>query len=120
MIEFKNVTKRYADKLAVDNVSCRINEGEIFVLIGPSGRAKTTTLKMINQLIPQSEGYIYLKEEPISNYEVYERRHDMGYVLQQIALFPHMTISENIAQVPQIGRASCRERVKVPDVAESL
>lgn len=102
MIEFKNVTKRYGDKLAVDNVSFRINEGEIFVLIGPSGSGKTTTLKMINRLIPLSEGYIYFKEEPISNYEVYEMRRDMGYVLQQIALFPHMTISENIAQVPQM------------------
>lgn len=109
MIEFKNVTKRYGDKLAVDNVSFRINEGEIFVLIGPSGSGKTTTLKMINRLIPLSEGYIYFKEEPISNYEVYEMRRDMGYVLQQIALFPHMTISENIAQVPQMENWSDKD-----------
>ncbi|WP_210126203.1 ABC transporter ATP-binding protein [Staphylococcus sp. GDY8P85P] len=104
MIEFKNVTKRYGDNVAVDNVSFKINEGEFFVLIGPSGCGKTTTLKMINRLIPLSEGYIYFKDKPISDYPVYEMRWDIGYVLQQIALFPHMTIKENIAQVPQMKK----------------
>lgn len=102
MIEFKNVTKRYGDKIAVKDVSFRVKEGEFFVLIGPSGSGKTTTLKMINRLIPLTEGYIYFKEKPVSDYEVYEMRWDIGYVLQQIALFPHMTIKENIAQVPQM------------------
>ncbi|WP_415425870.1 ABC transporter ATP-binding protein [Staphylococcus borealis] len=104
MIEFKNVTKRYGNNVAVDNVSFKINEGEFFVLIGPSGCGKTTTLKMINRLIPLSEGYIYFKDKPISDYPVYEMRWDIGYVLQQIALFPHMTIKENIAQVPQMKK----------------
>ena len=58
MIKFKNVTKRYGNNIAVDNVSFNIKEGEFFVLIGPSGCGKTTTLKMINRLIPLSEGYI--------------------------------------------------------------
>ena len=102
MIEFKNVTKRYGNNIAVDNVSFNIKEGN-FVLIGPSGCGKTTTLKMINRLIPLSEGYIYFKEKPISDYPVYEMRWDIGYVLQQIALF-HMTIKENIAQVPQMKK----------------
>ncbi|WP_020008524.1 ABC transporter ATP-binding protein [Salinicoccus albus] len=100
MIEFKNVTKKYGDKVAVDEVSFNIEEGEIFVLIGPSGCGKTTTLKMINRLIHLTTGYIYFKDRPISEYPVYEMRWDIGYVLQQIALFPHMTIKENIAQVP--------------------
>lgn len=104
MIKFKNVTKRYGDKVAVDDVSFEIKEGEIFVLIGPSGCGKTTTLKMINRLIPLSEGYIYFKDRPISDYPVYEMRWDIGYVLQQIALFPHMSIKENIAQVPQMKK----------------
>lgn len=104
MIEFKDVTKRYGGNIAVDNVSFKINEGEFFVLIGPSGCGKTTTLKMINRLIPLSEGYIYFKDKPISDYPVYEMRWDIGYVLQQIALFPHMTIKENIAQVPQMKK----------------
>ncbi|GAB3068180.1 ABC transporter ATP-binding protein [Salinicoccus sesuvii] len=104
MIEFKNVTKRYGNKVAVEDVSFNIKEGETFVLIGPSGCGKTTTLKMINRLIPLSEGYIYFKDKPISDYPVYEMRWDIGYVLQQIALFPHMTIKENIAQVPQMKK----------------
>src|SRR5699024_2105199 len=100
MIQFKNVTKRYGNKTAVDDLTFNIEEGETFVLIGPSGCGKTTTLKMINRLIPLTSGYIYFKDRPISDYQVYEMRWDIGYVLQQIALFPHMTIKENIAQVP--------------------
>ncbi|MEJ7503895.1 ATP-binding cassette domain-containing protein, partial [Staphylococcus pasteuri] len=67
MIEFKNVTKRYGNHVAVDDVSFNIKEGEFFVLIGPSGCGKTTTLKMINRLIPLSEGYIYFNNKPISD-----------------------------------------------------
>lgn len=100
MIKFSNVSKRYDDRVVVNQVDLEINEGEFFVLIGPSGSGKTTTMKMINRLIPLSEGYIYFKDRPISDYSVYEMRWDMGYVLQQIALFPHMTIRDNIAQVP--------------------
>ena len=85
-------------------MSFNIDEGEFFVLIGPSGCGKTTTLKMINRLIPLSEGYIYFNNQPISDYPVYEMRWDIGYVLQQIALFPHMTVKENIAQVPQMKK----------------
>ncbi len=109
LIEFKNVVKRYGNKLAVDDVSFNIKEGEFFVLIGPSGCGKTTTLKMINRLISLTEGYIYFKGQPISDYSVYEMRWDMGYVLQQIALFPHMTVKENIAQVPQMKKWSERK-----------
>ncbi|WP_436860100.1 ABC transporter ATP-binding protein [Staphylococcus caeli] len=114
MIEFKNVVKRYGDKKAVDEISFNIKEGEFFVLIGPSGCGKTTTLKMINRLISLSEGYIYFNNKPISDYPIYEMRWDIGYVLQQIALFPHMTIKENIAQVPQMKKwtdASIDQRV---------
>lgn len=114
MIEFKNVVKRYGDKKAVDDISFNIKEGEFFVLIGPSGCGKTTTLKMINRLISLSEGYIYFNNKPISDYPIYEMRWDIGYVLQQIALFPHMTIKENIAQVPQMKKwtdASIDQRV---------
>lgn len=100
MIKFENVSKRYGSKTVVERVNIEVKEGEFFVLIGPSGSGKTTTMKMINRLIDLSEGYIYFKGKPISDYSVYEMRWDMGYVLQQIALFPHMTIRDNIAQVP--------------------
>ena len=75
MIKFKNVTKRYANNIAVDNVSFNIKEGEFFVLIGPSGCGKTTTLKMINRLIPLSEGYIYFKDNCIISSYDYQRKH---------------------------------------------
>ncbi|MCE4955877.1 ABC transporter ATP-binding protein [Macrococcoides caseolyticum] len=100
MIRFENVTKQYGESIAVDNISLEIKEGEFFVIIGPSGSGKTTTLKMINRLIPLSQGYIYFKGKPVSDYKIDEMRWDIGYVLQQIALFPHMRIKENISQVP--------------------
>lgn len=106
MIRFEEVSKVYGDKHAVDHISMEIKEGEFFVLIGPSGCGKTTTLKMINRLIPLSSGYIYFKDQPISSYKLDEMRWDIGYVLQQIALFPHMTIRDNIAQVPLMKKWS--------------
>src|SRR5690625_2880380 len=118
MIKFENVTKKYHDgTIAVDTLNVEIKRGEFFVFIGPSGSGKTTTLKMINQLIQQSDGTIFIDGKRNDDYNIYELRWNIGYVLQQIALFPHMTIEENITVVPelkkwQIGRASCRERMK--------
>ena len=109
MIEFKNVSKKYGDNLAVEDVNFKVEEGEFFVIIGPSGCGKTTTLKMINRLIPLTTGYIYFKEKPVSDFPLYEMRWDIGYVLQQIALFPHMTIKENIAQVPEMKKWSNKD-----------
>lgn len=106
MIKFDNVAKVYGHKAAVDHISFEVKEGEFFVLIGPSGCGKTTTLKMINRLIPLSSGYIYFKDQPISHYKLDEMRWDIGYVLQQIALFPHMTVRDNIAQVPMMKKWS--------------
>ncbi len=105
MISFDNVAKKYDDgTYAVKNFNLHINEGELLVLIGPSGSGKTTTLKMINRLIPLTEGYIRIKDKMISDYDIHELRWDIGYVLQQIALFPHMTIEENIAVVPEMKK----------------
>lgn len=105
MISFENVAKKYDDgTYAVKNFNLHINEGELLVVIGPSGSGKTTTLKMINRLIPLTEGYIRIKNKMISDYDIHELRWDIGYVLQQIALFPHMTIEENIAVVPEMKK----------------
>ncbi|WP_079507482.1 ABC transporter ATP-binding protein [Mesobacillus jeotgali] len=105
MISFESVSKKYDDgTFAVKNFNLHINEGELLVLIGPSGSGKTTTLKMINRLIPLTEGYIKIKDKMISDYDIHELRWDIGYVLQQIALFPHMTIEENIAVVPEMKK----------------
>lgn len=105
MIRFENVTKKYDnDSVAVDHLNLNIEDGEFFVFIGPSGCGKTTTLKMINRLIPLTTGTIYIDEKRISDYDIHELRYDIGYVLQQIALFPHMTIAENIAIVPELKK----------------
>ncbi|WP_102264020.1 ABC transporter ATP-binding protein [Mesobacillus jeotgali] len=110
MISFENVSKKYDDETyAVKNFNLHIKEGELLVLIGPSGSGKTTTLKMINRLIPLTEGYIKIKDKMISDYDIHELRWDIGYVLQQIALFPHMTIEENIAVVPEMKKWEQKE-----------
>ncbi|MEZ2715612.1 ABC transporter ATP-binding protein [Niallia circulans] len=112
MIKFENVSKRYTDgTAAVDSIKFEIKQGEFFVIIGPSGCGKTTTLKMINRLIPLSDGTIYIKGKKISEYDIHELRWNIGYVLQQIALFPHMTIEENIAIVPELKQWE-RDRIK--------
>jgi osmoprotectant transport system ATP-binding protein len=105
MISFENVTKQYDDgTYAVKDFSLHINEGEFLVLIGPSGSGKTTTLKMINRLVPLTDGTIKISDIKVSDYDIHELRWDIGYVLQQIALFPHMTIEENIAVVPEMKK----------------
>ncbi|RCW74720.1 ABC transporter ATP-binding protein [Saliterribacillus persicus] len=105
MIRFENVSKVYADEThAVDGVDLEIEKGEFFVIIGPSGCGKTTLLKMINRLIKLTDGTIFIDEKRISDYNIHELRWNIGYVLQQIALFPHMTIAENIAIVPEMKK----------------
>lgn len=112
MIKFENVSKRYTDgTTAVDSLNLEIKQGEFFVIIGPSGCGKTTTLKMVNRLIPLSDGTIFINDKKISEYDIHELRWNIGYVLQQIALFPHMTIEENISIVPELKKTS-REKTK--------
>lgn len=104
MITFENVYKYYDDTAVVEDFSLTIDEGEFFVLIGPSGSGKTTTLKMINQLIDLSKGTISIEGKKISDYNLQELRWNIGYVLQQIALFPNMTVEENILIVPEMKK----------------
>lgn len=114
MIQFKNVYKRYDSAEVVKDFSLNVNEGEFFVLIGPSGCGKTTTLKMINQLTAHSEGSITIEGKGLSEYNLQELRWNIGYVLQQIALFPNMTVEENIVVVPEMKKWSkdkMKERV---------
>lgn len=115
MIEFENVSKQYPDGTqALHQVNLKINKGELLVMIGPSGCGKTTMLKMINRLIERTDGTIRIQERPIDEFNIHELRWNIGYVLQQIALFPHMTIAENIAVVPELKKwkpAQIHERV---------
>ncbi|WP_114570948.1 ABC transporter ATP-binding protein [Exiguobacterium flavidum] len=103
MIEFKDVSKRYPDgTVAVEHLRFKVDRGEIFCLIGPSGCGKTTTMKMVNRLIDHTDGQIWIEGKPIMSIDEHELRRRIGYVLQQIALFPHMTVAENVAVVPEL------------------
>ena len=103
MIKLENVSKIYPDGTqAVKDVSFRIKEGELCVLLGPSGCGKTTTMKMINRLIPISEGEIYIDGTDNQELDENELRRNIGYAIQEIGLFPHMTVAENIATVPNL------------------
>ncbi|GEN29966.1 osmoprotectant transport system ATP-binding protein [Cerasibacillus quisquiliarum] len=105
MITFEHVSKTYPDgTTAVRSINLNIQQGEFFVIIGPSGSGKTTVLKMINRLIPLTDGSVYINQKNINDYDIHELRWQIGYVLQQIALFPHMTIEENIAIVPELKK----------------
>lgn len=115
MIRFENVSKNYEEVKAIKHADLEVQEGEFLVLIGPSGCGKTTMLKMMNRLIPLTTGTLYINEKRISDYNINELRWNIGYVLQQIALFPHLTIEENIAIVPELKkwkRLRINERIK--------
>jgi osmoprotectant transport system ATP-binding protein len=114
MIRFENVTKRYADgTTAVDDLSFEVAEGELVTLVGPSGCGKTTTMKMVNRLIEPSSGRIFLDGDDISAIDPVQLRRRIGYVIQQVGLFPHKTVLDNTATVPHllgVRRAKARER----------
>lgn len=116
MIEFQNIDKTYPDGTdAIKNFSLKINKGEIVTLIGPSGCGKTTIMKMVNRLIEPDIGKIYINDQAIKDYKINELRWNIGYVLQEIALFPHLTIEENISVVPELKkwkRKKIRDRNK--------
>ncbi|MFF3697205.1 ABC transporter ATP-binding protein [Streptomyces sp. NPDC002221] len=103
MIRFEHVTKRYADgTIAVDDLSFEVAEGELVTLVGPSGCGKTTTMKMVNRLIEPTGGRIFLDSEDISTVDPVQLRRRIGYVIQQVGLFPHKTVLENTATVPHL------------------
>jgi osmoprotectant transport system ATP-binding protein len=103
-IVFDHVTKRYPgqDRPAVDDLTLTIPAGEICVLIGPSGGGKTTAMKLVNRLIPLTDGDITIDGTSIHALDPVELRRGIGYVIQQIGLFPHMTIEANVATVPKL------------------
>ncbi len=101
-IVFRNVTKTFQGFDAVRDISFQVREGETLVLIGTSGCGKTTTLKMINRLVEPTSGQIQMQERNISEYDPIELRRSIGYVIQSVGLFPHMTIEKNIAVVPEL------------------
>ncbi|MCI6272333.1 MAG: ABC transporter ATP-binding protein [Erysipelotrichaceae bacterium] len=105
MINYTNVslTCPVSGKI-LDDINFEIKEGEFFVLVGPSGSGKTTTLKLMNRLIEQTEGDILFQNKKLKDYNLRELRLETGYVLQQIALFPNLTVAENIALIPEMKK----------------
>ena len=102
MIEYKHVALHYGEKSVLKDVNLRIEDGEFMVLVGPSGSGKTTMLKMINRLLEPTDGNIYMDDNRIKDYNQRDLRLSTGYVLQQIALFPNLTVAENIAIIPEM------------------
>ena len=113
MLRFEHVSLSYGSQKILDDLSFEIQEGQMAVLIGPSGCGKTTTLKMINRLIEPSAGKIYLNEEDITAKDKVELRRHIGYVIQQIGLFPNMTVAQNICVVPTLLKYSKEECDKI-------
>lgn len=101
-VEIRGITKSYGSLKAVDHVDLDVIGGELLILIGPSGSGKTTLLRTINRLVEPDEGEIFINGRNIRDFDVVELRRSMGYVIQQIGLFPHMTVKENIALIPRL------------------
>ncbi|MBY5405026.1 ABC transporter ATP-binding protein [Rhizobium sp. WSM1274] len=102
MIEIRNVTKRYGAATVVDNVSMSVEKGEITVIVGTSGSGKSTLMRMINRLVPITKGEIFVGGQNVIDVEVTELRRKIGYAIQGHGLFPHRTVAQNIATVPQL------------------
>ncbi|MDR3893062.1 MAG: ABC transporter ATP-binding protein [Blautia sp.] len=115
MIEYRNVRKYYGDQLIIQDINMKVEDGEFVVIIGPSGCGKTTAIKMLNRLLETSDGKILINGIDNKEMDLIQLRTMIGYVIQQIGLFPNMTVEENISVVPQIlkwNKEKTKERVR--------
>jgi osmoprotectant transport system ATP-binding protein len=120
-LEFRDVTKRYPGQTepAVNGLSLKVPAGEICVLVGPSGCGKTTAMRMVNRMIDMTEGDILLDGRSVRERDAADLRRDIGYAIQQIGLFPHQTVGQNIATVPRLlGWDKSRIRARVDELLE--
>lgn len=121
MIHLENLTKQFGEVKAVDQVNLHISPGEFLVLIGPSGCGKTTTMKMINRLIDPTTGRILIKGKDISTENPIQLRRQIGYVIQEIGLLPHMSIADNVALVPRLLKWSKeKQKQRVEELLEMV
>ncbi len=115
MIQFEHVSKSYGKTPVLKDLNFTIPDGQFVVLIGPSGCGKTTTMKMINRLLEPDSGTIRIDGQDIHSQDKVELRRHIGYVIQQIGLFPNMTVAQNICVVPKLlkyDKARCDEIVQ--------
>jgi osmoprotectant transport system ATP-binding protein len=122
-VEFREATKRYAgaDRAAVEKLSLNVPAGEICVLVGPSGCGKTTAMRMANRMVEITEGDILIGDRSVRDRSPSELRREVGYVIQQTGLFPHRTIAQNIATVPNLlGCEKDRTASRVTELVELI
>ncbi len=115
MIEFQEVRKEYGTVVALDGVSFTVPDGTVTVLIGPSGCGKSTSLKLINRLLEPTDGYVRVDGRPVKTFSPHDLRRGIGYVIQSVGLFPHMTVEANIGIVPRLlgwSRADRKTRAR--------
>lgn len=117
MIEYKNFKKSYGEKQIIKGINLTIEKGEFVVIIGPSGCGKTTTVKALNRLVDEYEGEIYINGVNTEEIDLIKLRTSIGYVIQQIGLFPNMTVEQNISVVPKIMKW---EKQKILDRVKEL
>ncbi|QFR22738.1 ABC transporter ATP-binding protein [Schleiferilactobacillus harbinensis] len=115
LIKFVNVQKYFGSKQVLQHLSFTVSAGEFFVLVGASGSGKTTTLRLVNELLTPTAGEIYFNDALIKTYDVRALRLQMGYVLQQIALFPNMTVAQNVALIPSLQKQNKRKLAPLVD-----
>lgn len=125
MINLKNLTKIYKtagqETIAVNDIDLHVPKGKICILLGPSGCGKTTTLKMVNRLVKPTRGTILINGQDTAHYDTIELRRNIGYVIQQIGLFPNMTVEENISVVPKLlGWPAAKIKQRVIELLEMM
>ncbi len=119
MITFETVTRRYGERVVVDSLDLQVQAGEIVILVGPSGCGKTTTLRMINRLVEPTSGRILIDDVDTASLGPEDLRRGIGYVIQQVGLFPHLTVADNVATVPRLlGWPRARVNARVDELLD--
>ncbi|MFN8169394.1 MAG: ATP-binding cassette domain-containing protein [Candidatus Nanopelagicales bacterium] len=120
MIRLERVSKQYADgTVAVHELTLEVRPGEVCVLVGPSGCGKTTTMRMVNRLVEPSSGRIHVGGQDVTDVDPVQLRRQIGYVIQQVGLFPHLTVRRNVATVPELlGWSKARTAARVDELLE--
>src|SRR6202047_2271411 len=120
-VEFRHVSKTYGPQGAVVDLSLLVPAGDICVLVGPSGCGKTTSLKMVNRLVEPTSGQVLIDGQDVMSVEVTALRRRIGYVIQQVGLFPHQTVADNIATVPRLlGWSKQRTQARVEELLDLI